>query len=473
MTKVGRNAPCPCGSGKKYKKCCTDKDLAEEHARVIGAPDNDIESEEPADEEYEDLAGSSVIHDGAWDEDEDWDDDEPVTRREPLPEPTHYPKPCEDLPELPAEQSRIVEDWWKETMPFFKKNDADRMIENMVGFMERHPDLFVHLGLEHEFFFKLGAELGRRKEWSRYVELLMRVRNEHTEMYVRSFSYYDCDVIIELIVSGRFKEVPLFFNFFHQYPDSAPDNAHRVIDLLAWTGRQDELFEFVAPIAVPMWKSADVLGGWFILRWLVFARYVQLLDARTNPAEAATAVIEAIEELDIPNGPEPDKEIIQREFQLCRETPQSWDFKACRTDQDVNRFYHEVRWNYCGFLHNVKGFPWVRAYLLSDRLEDYWSDRPSGKKPKKPFRFVEQRVEGYIVRTCSNILCINGVPAISLIEGIRHFADYLSVHSWLEGETLDGLHDMCRGLYERCLPALDSTDPAPRLMTEFPEMKCL
>jgi preprotein translocase subunit SecA len=23
--KVGRNAPCPCGSGKKYKKCCLNK----------------------------------------------------------------------------------------------------------------------------------------------------------------------------------------------------------------------------------------------------------------------------------------------------------------------------------------------------------------------------------------------------------------------------------------------------------------
>ncbi|WP_369126216.1 SEC-C metal-binding domain-containing protein [Bacillus massiliigorillae] len=22
MKKVGRNEPCPCGSGKKYKKCC-------------------------------------------------------------------------------------------------------------------------------------------------------------------------------------------------------------------------------------------------------------------------------------------------------------------------------------------------------------------------------------------------------------------------------------------------------------------
>lgn len=27
MSKVGRNDPCPCGSGKKYKKCCAEKEL--------------------------------------------------------------------------------------------------------------------------------------------------------------------------------------------------------------------------------------------------------------------------------------------------------------------------------------------------------------------------------------------------------------------------------------------------------------
>ena len=27
-SKVGRNDPCPCGSGKKYKKCCLDADEA-------------------------------------------------------------------------------------------------------------------------------------------------------------------------------------------------------------------------------------------------------------------------------------------------------------------------------------------------------------------------------------------------------------------------------------------------------------
>ncbi len=28
MTKIGRNAPCHCGSGRKYKKCCLAKDEA-------------------------------------------------------------------------------------------------------------------------------------------------------------------------------------------------------------------------------------------------------------------------------------------------------------------------------------------------------------------------------------------------------------------------------------------------------------
>ena len=27
MEKVGRNDPCPCGSGKKFKKCCEEKVL--------------------------------------------------------------------------------------------------------------------------------------------------------------------------------------------------------------------------------------------------------------------------------------------------------------------------------------------------------------------------------------------------------------------------------------------------------------
>ncbi|MGC9519228.1 MAG: SEC-C metal-binding domain-containing protein [Desulfuromonadaceae bacterium] len=39
MSHIGRNEPCPCGSGKKYKKCCLDKDQMEQRAqRVLRTP---------------------------------------------------------------------------------------------------------------------------------------------------------------------------------------------------------------------------------------------------------------------------------------------------------------------------------------------------------------------------------------------------------------------------------------------------
>ncbi len=37
MAQTGRNAPCPCGSGKKYKRCCLEKDEAAALAKANGA----------------------------------------------------------------------------------------------------------------------------------------------------------------------------------------------------------------------------------------------------------------------------------------------------------------------------------------------------------------------------------------------------------------------------------------------------
>jgi hypothetical protein len=37
MAKTGRNDPCPCGSGNKYKKCCLTKDEAAERERLAAA----------------------------------------------------------------------------------------------------------------------------------------------------------------------------------------------------------------------------------------------------------------------------------------------------------------------------------------------------------------------------------------------------------------------------------------------------
>ena len=236
MINIGRNDPCSCGSGKKYKKCCLEKDESENLKAISRAKEQSDEDYE----ESEDIPDFPEIQRDAATEPK-----KRITAEPPPDEIPVFPKPREKLPELPPEQDRIVEDWWNAMMPVFRKNDAEEMIRRLEDFMKVHPDLVVHLGLESEFLFELGGEMGRRKEWARFTDLLLRIRREHPEMYVRSYSYYDRDVIAELVISKRFEEIPQYFNFFHQFPDSAPDNVSEVIDLLAWTGRQNELFEMI------------------------------------------------------------------------------------------------------------------------------------------------------------------------------------------------------------------------------------
>ena len=462
MTQIGRNAPCPCGSGRKYKKCCLEVDLAERRTPPSLAA-NGQEWEEvknPEGQEFSDLAKRPEVRADTYAEEIDRDE-VPVMEGALQPEPLRYPKPREDLPDLPGEQEALVDAWWKDFKPLLKKPDVDEMIRRVVGFMEEYPELFVHLGLEHEVLFEIGAEAGRRREWSKYAALLTRIREEHPEMYVRSFSYYDYDLLIERLVERRFEAIPQLFGFFHRYPDSELDNADRVAELLAWTGRQDDLFAF-----------ARALGG-FMIRWVVFAEYVPLLDARGDPDEAARTLVEAVNRLHIPDGPAFDMQTISREFQFCRETPGVWDLSMSVTGQQVTRFYHDVRWSYCAFLHDVKGFPWARADFLAERLEDYWSDRPTGKKPKDTFRLSEGRLDEHIAKTCRVFFYVNGVHAVSLIKAVWHFVDYLVTHSRIEGEKVNSIRAMCRRLFDMTLRVVDSTDPASRLMPEFPKMACL
>ena len=47
MAKIGRNAACPCGSGKKFKKCCMARQRTEDHAPApVGWSTPDLDTDE-------------------------------------------------------------------------------------------------------------------------------------------------------------------------------------------------------------------------------------------------------------------------------------------------------------------------------------------------------------------------------------------------------------------------------------------
>jgi len=59
MPDIGRNDPCHCGSNKKYKKCCQDKDAAKEHTALEKAWNKSVKEFEKNKEDAEKAAGDN------------------------------------------------------------------------------------------------------------------------------------------------------------------------------------------------------------------------------------------------------------------------------------------------------------------------------------------------------------------------------------------------------------------------------
>lgn len=66
MSKIGRNDPCPCGSGKKYKRCCLERDQKLELLMAKGLPDLQTSNKQPIHdfisyEEVDELSTEEII----------------------------------------------------------------------------------------------------------------------------------------------------------------------------------------------------------------------------------------------------------------------------------------------------------------------------------------------------------------------------------------------------------------------------
>jgi hypothetical protein len=68
--KLSRNAPCPCGSGKKYKHCCYGKDIEDDLGLGSGQPPpkypiGTVALYGPDDKTTTKIAAGVILHDGA------------------------------------------------------------------------------------------------------------------------------------------------------------------------------------------------------------------------------------------------------------------------------------------------------------------------------------------------------------------------------------------------------------------------
>ena len=376
-----------------------------------------------------------------------------------------YPRPDEKLSELPPEQARIIEDWWNETSPAYDRLDADQMIKRVETALTEFPSLFVHLGLDEEFLFELGGELGRRGRIPEYIALLKRLRREQRQMYSFSYGAYDSDVIAELVVTGEVEQIPAYLDLFKQYPDADPDYCHQICNLLAWRGLAEPLYLLCEAVATPMMTSSEVIGGHFALDWLIRREEIPFYEGRDDSHGALERTMDAItrlgERIQFPL--EPDANWLRDGLKACLEPPRA-GLRGTLSDQAQRR----LGLNFVSHLRHARLVPWVQGFHLNDLLQDYlfWC-----RRERKPWlRLQKKDIDAFAVYRSRQFFGVGGVTVLAILQGMVWLAEYLGIANAISAQEAERIKEDCRGLFEAGRKAVDSTDPAYRICPTFEQL---
>jgi len=472
---LGRNDPCHCGSGKKYKKCClaADEQRAREgrsatvESQFEDLPDYKFQHDNDfVEESSSDWRSNSADREDVSDEEIDIFGDEFEDHEDLDKDDEGEANPCPELPELFDEQQKIVEKWIDDFPNHYEKKNPDDAIVRIRQFMNDHPDLFPYLYLEESTLFELGSELARRKQWSKYIDLLKEIRKKHPQMYQRGFEYFDQDLILDAIVTGD--SVPSYFDFFRKFPHHNSDKVFEIIHLLAWTNREKELLKFIEITSGERWYLPYEIYEESELYWPIFVEQIQCMDSLYAPDLIAEQIAALFKPRTRKGFTDSHKLTIREGIEWARTAQSDWDITQCKDLRGIHDFYRALAWRFCAFLHRTKGIGWIKSRYLANRLFDYWTDIPERKRPKKTFRVNEAHIDKHIAVRYRMFFCVDGVQGAGLIEAVYHLADFLAAHGHQTEESTEEIHALCGRLHARLLKVVEPTDAVLQLAPEFP-----
>jgi len=447
--KPGRNSPCPCGSGKKYKKCCLEKDEAQarseaEAASKAAAADRLAEKQRWGAERARTPLDVHV--------------EEEVKSDRDVPESDLYSSEFKpdifepDWPPLGDEDKKVVDVWWEEVGPLYTSDKqgqhVDSLLKRVGDFLDQHPALFRYLYLHEEFVFELGGALARLGRMGEYVALLRRLAREQDEMYLCCFGYYDLDVIADLIRTGDRAAIPMYLERFKRYPGQASEQLPLLLDLLAWRGLEAELTELTSAPALLRRGYGEPWSS-----HLAIVRYLEAADTSPAAQENLRSVLKNLRSWILCD---PGEEKLGRLLRLASMTPAEagLDLKSSRDA----KFLEEVAWSYMGWLRR-RGLNWLSARFAAERMGHYWAESDAHARGGR-FRLDTQPLDEFLAGACRKLFWLEGVHALGTIQAMAWSADYLAENGYFAVADARRVQSDCARVHEQAISRLEAGDPA-------------
>ncbi len=373
--KAGRNDPCPCGSGKKYKKCCLAKDQEASLGRtaVIPPPPSSVASPRPA--PFLTQQGLKPAGPTA-----------PARAAE---------APTPPLPLDPATERG--ESRWRE---FESQNGGGRIavfLKTLEDAEVMTDDLaFEMLNILHTDAVKSG---GRR----RFAECVSALRERRPEMFDEGAHFYLSWCLLDALAESRQEVVPSLAWELATHAGRDIDTFNRARDALGYHGQLSVLVETLR-IAWPVVKSSDNVVPWGISEFAekgVNHEIFEYLEHTAFPDPADAALLARVQFF-----VEEPHEHYLREFigDLTGKSGREWqvdDFalkpsqKGSREDwgaeQEERQAPDQGAINlsrlisaFVGYLRREEGVPFPRGELVRQELYRYFVRRNEGDLDPRP-----------------------------------------------------------------------------------------
>lgn len=370
--KVGRNDPCPCGSGKKYKKCCMEKDEAAGRARESEAKRAAASAGWSAEftAALEQGSGELLAHDDRDDEVFiDFDEDD---------------LSCDD--EESDDETEEAEGAFWQT---FADADQDGKIAMFFDAIAK-PN-----ALENDqagyMLECIHWECLRTEDRETYAGLVQALRQRLPAAYDRDALLHLHNMIITAAACDRWQEVRALANEMAGIADQGLEAFNRVIVLLMYHGQLALLREAV-DLAWPVVNSASDLPPRAIEKFVPLAVHCSIFDY--------------LEQRPVPDGAEENLMMRLNRFAGLkagwmtkviglitgqaqrRWTMSDFDFTADSEKAKERRGrlldspgwlnIHDLSLEFLGYLHDRENVPYTRAELARIALVEYLLVRQAG-----------------------------------------------------------------------------------------------
>jgi len=419
MAKIGRNTPCPCGSGKKYKKCCLRKHEEEGRNASKLATDgySSIESENKLD---------AKVGDGLKD---------------------------------PDDSSEASSDDYDNFFEEFRAADFAGKVAIIEDAFD-NSDLMDDGESVFELFNDLSATASDIEERKLHYDLVFKLRDNHPEVYEKEAGYLLDSCVANTLIDNQIPKLEQSFKEFAKIAHKEIDIFDNRLDQVAYYGHLDLIVE-VMRIGWEKIKDSSEIIEWGIDEYASKVVDYELFYYLSNTSDPRSDDKTLIEKMG--NYYELDTEGFDRYFAcITRTCDHAWsmddfDYKFNgKKGVSKKKFMNNVSSltnEFLDYLHSDEGMSYSKAEMIRTEIGSYLRSRVEGELDKKPSPFEVTRnpkkrktpIPGFVHILCPDKptferFLVQKMNIIS-VRLYRALACFESIPAWLRFLESKGLID--------------------------------